>query len=71
MMETMDTLIEHIHDTGINLPEDMTDYQLRILCEVVIRYCDEHVKASLWAEPGDLLDHFELDRLDRDEEDEE
>jgi len=63
-------LIEHIHDTGISLPEDLTDYQLRILCEVVIRYCDEQVKNSLWAEPGDLLDHFELDRLDRDEEDE-
>jgi hypothetical protein len=53
------------------LPEDLTDYQLRILCEVVIRYCDEQVKNSLWAEPGDLLDHFELDRLDRDDEDEE
>jgi hypothetical protein len=64
-------LIQHIHDTGIDLPEDLTDYQLRILCEVVIRYCDEQVKNSLWAEPGDLLDHFELDRLDRDEEDEE
>ena len=70
-METMDTLIEHIYATGINLPEDMTDYQLRILCEVVIRYCDDHVKESLWAEPGDLLDHFELDRLDRDEEEDE
>jgi hypothetical protein len=67
----MNELIEHIHATGINLPEGMTDYQLRILCEVVIRYCDEHVKESLWAEPGDLLDHFELDRLDSDEEDEE
>ena len=67
----MNDLIQHIHDTGIDLPEDLTDYQLRILCEVVIRYCDEQVKNSLWAEPGDLLDHFELDRLDRDEEDEE
>jgi hypothetical protein len=67
----MNELIEHIHDTGIDLPESMTDYQLRILCEVVIRYCDDQVKESLWAEPGDLLDHFELDRLDSDEEDEE
>jgi hypothetical protein len=67
----LNELIQHIHDTGIDLPEDLTDYQLRILCEVVIRYCDEQVKNSLWAEPGDLLDHFELDRLDRDEEDEE
>jgi len=67
----MNTLIEHIHATGIRLPEGMTDYQLRILCEVVIRYCDEQVKETLWAEPGDLLDQFELDRLDRDEEDEE
>jgi hypothetical protein len=67
----MNTLIEHIHATGIGLPEGMTDYQLRILCEVVIRYCDEQVKETLWAEPGDLLDQFELDRLDRDEEDEE
>jgi hypothetical protein len=67
----MNTLIEHIHATGIDLPEDMTDYQLRILCEVVIRYCDEQVKETLWAEPGDLLDQFELDRLDSDEEDEE
>ena len=67
----MNELIEHIHDTGISLPEDLTDYQLRILCEVVIRYCDDYVKESLWAEPGDLLDHFELDRLDSDEEDEE
>jgi hypothetical protein len=67
----MNTLIEHIHATGIDLPKDMTDYQLRILCEVVIRYCDEQVKETLWAEPGDLLDQFELDRLDRDEEDEE
>jgi hypothetical protein len=66
----MNELIEHIHNTGIDLPESMTDYQLRILCEVIIRACDEQVKASLWAEPGDLLDHFELDRLDRDEEDE-
>jgi hypothetical protein len=66
----LNELIEHIHDTGIDLPEDLTDYQLRILCEVVIRYCDEQVKNSLWAEPGDLLDHFELDRLDRDDEDE-
>jgi len=66
----MNDLIQHIHDTGIDLPESMTDYQLRILCEVVIRACDEQVKTSLWAEPGDLLDHFELDRLDRDEEDE-
>jgi hypothetical protein len=67
----MNTLIEHIHATGISLPEGMTDYQLRILCEVVIRYCDEQVKETLWAEPGDLLDQFELDRLDSDEEDEE
>jgi len=67
----MNELIQHIHDTGIDLPEDLTDYQLRILCEVVIRYCDEQVKNSLWAEPGDLLDHFELDRLDSEEEDEE
>ena len=67
----MNALIEHIHATGIDLPEDMTEYQLRILCEVVIRYCDAHVKASLWAEPGDLLDHFELDRLNRDEEEDE
>jgi len=66
----MNELIQHIHDTGIRLPKDLTDYQLRILCEVIIRYCDEQVKNSLWAEPGDLLDHFELDRLDRDEEDE-
>jgi hypothetical protein len=67
----MNDLIEHIHATDIDLPQDLTDHQLRILCEVVIRYCDEQVKESLWAEPGDLLDHFELDRLDRDEEDEE
>jgi hypothetical protein len=67
----MNELIEHIHDTGISLPQDLTDYQLRILCEVIIRYCDEQVKEKLWAEPGDLLDHFELDRLDRDDEDEE
>jgi len=64
----MNELIQHIHDTGIDLPQDLTDYQLRILCEVVIRACDEQVKESLWAEPGDLLDHFELDRLDSDEE---
>jgi len=64
----MNELIQHIHDNGVDLPQDMTDYQLRILCEVVIRYCDEQVKESLWAEPGDLLDHFELDRLDSDEE---
>ena len=64
----MNDLIQHINSTGIGLPEDLTDYQLRILCEVVIRYCDEQVKETLWAEPGDLLDHFELDRLDRDEE---
>jgi hypothetical protein len=64
----MNKLIQHIHDTGINLPQDLTDYQLRILCEVVIRACDEQVKESLWAEPGDLLDHFELDRLVSDEE---
>jgi hypothetical protein len=67
----MNDLIQHIHDTGIDLPQDLTEYQLRILSEVIIRYCDDYVKASLWAEPGDLLDHFELDRLDRDEEDEE
>jgi hypothetical protein len=67
----MNELIQHIHDTGIDLPKDLTDYQLRILCEVVIRYCDEQVKNSLWAEPGDLLDHFKLDRLDSEEEDEE
>ena len=67
----MNELIQHIYDTGIDLPEGITDYQLRILCEVVIRYCDEQVKESLWAEPGDLLDQFELDRLDSDEEDEE
>jgi hypothetical protein len=67
----LNELIQHIHDTGISLLEDLTDYQLRILCEVVIRYCDEQVKNSLWAEPGDLLDHFELDRLDRDEDEEE
>jgi hypothetical protein len=60
----MNELIQHIHDTGIDLPKDMTDYQLRILCEVVIRYCDEHIKVNLWAEPGDLLDHFDLDRID-------
>jgi hypothetical protein len=64
----MNELIQHIHDTGIDLPESMTDYQLRILCEVVIRYCDDQVKESLWAEPGDLLDHFELDRLDSDKD---
>ena len=64
----MNELIQHIHNTGIDLPQDLTDYQLRILCEVVIRYCDDQVKESLWAEPGDLLDHFELDRLDCDEE---
>ena len=64
----MNELIQHIHDTDIDLPESMTDYQLRILCEVVIRYCDEQVKESLWAEPGDLLDHFELDRLDSDKD---
>lgn len=67
----MNELIQHIYDTGIDLPQDMTDYQLRILCEVVIRYCDEQITVSRWAEPGDLLDHFELDRLDNDEEDEE
>jgi hypothetical protein len=67
----MNDLIQHIHDTGIDLPQNLTEYQLRILSEVIIRYCDDYVKASLWAEPGDLLDHFELDRLDRDEEDEE
>jgi len=67
----MNDLIEHIHATDIDLPQDLTDYQLRILCEVIIRYCDEQVKESLWAEPGDLLDHFELDRLDSDKEDEE
>jgi hypothetical protein len=67
----MNDLIQHIHDTGIDLPQDLTEYQLRILSEVIIRYCDDYVKASLWAEPGDLLDHFKLDRLDRDEEDEE
>jgi hypothetical protein len=66
----MNDLIQHIHDTGIDLPESMTDYQLRILCEVVIRACEKHITESLWAEPGDLLDHFDLDRLDRDEEDE-
>jgi hypothetical protein len=66
----MNDLIEHIHATDIDLPQDLTDYQLRILCEVIIRYCDEQVKESLWAEPGDLLDHFELDRLDSDKEDE-
>jgi hypothetical protein len=60
----MNELIQHIHDTGIDLPRDITDYQLRILCEVVIRYCDEQVKISLWAEPGDLLDHFELNQTD-------
>jgi hypothetical protein len=64
----MNELIQHIHDTDIDLPESMTDYQLRILCEVVIRYCDEQVKESLWAEPGDLLDHFELARLDSDKD---
>jgi hypothetical protein len=58
----MNELIQHIHDTGIDLPRDITDYQLRILCEVVIRYCDEQVKNSLWAEPGDLLDHFGLNQ---------
>jgi hypothetical protein len=67
----MNDLIEHIHATDIDLPQDLTDHQLRILCEAVIRYCDEQVKESLWAEPGDLLDHFELDRLDSDKEDEE
>jgi len=67
----MNDLIQHIHDTGIDLPQDLTEYQLRILSEVIIRYCDDYVKASLWAEPGDLLDHFELDCLNRDEEDEE
>jgi len=66
----MNELIQHIHDTGIELPQDLTDYQLRILCEVIIRYCDEQVKVSLWAEPGDLLDHFELARLASEEEDE-
>ena len=66
----MNDLIEHIHAIDIDLPQDLTDYQLRILCEVIIRYCDEQVKESLWAEPGDLLDHFELDRLDSDKEDE-
>ena len=58
----MNELIQHIHDTGIDLPRDITDYQLRILCEVVIRYCDEQVKNSLWAEPGDLLDNFGLNQ---------
>jgi hypothetical protein len=67
----MNDLIKHIHATDIDLPQDLTDHQLRILCEVIIRYCDEQVKESLWAEPGDLLDHFELDRLDSDKEDEE
>jgi len=64
----MNELIQHIHATSIDLPESMTDYQLRSLCEVVIRYCDDHVKESLWAEPGDLLDHFEMDRLDSDKD---
>jgi len=66
----MNTLIEHIHATGISLPQDLTDYQLRILCEVVIRSCEAYIIESLWAEPGDLLDHFELDRLELKEEDE-
>jgi hypothetical protein len=59
----MNELIQHIHDTGIDLPPSITDHQLRILCEVVIRACNEYVTASLWAEPGDLLDHYDLEQV--------
>ena len=57
----MKKLLQHIRDTGIDLPDDLTDSQLSTLCEVVIRACDEYTKENLWAEPGDLLDHFGIE----------
>ena len=54
----MNKLIEHIKATGIDLPTDITDHQLAILCEVVIRACDQYIIDNSWAEPGELLEHF-------------
>jgi hypothetical protein len=58
----MDNLLQHLKDTGIDLPENFTDYQLRILCEVVVRHCEQYVGDNLWAEPGDLLSYYELEK---------
>ena len=57
----MKKLLQHIRDTGIDLPDNLTDAQLSTLCEVVIRACDDYAKENLWAEPGDLLDHFGIE----------
>ena len=56
----MDALIEHLQQCGIELPIAFTDHQLRILCEAVIRHCEASIEDMQWAEPGDLLAHYEL-----------
>lgn len=63
----MNELLQHIKDTGIDLPPDITDHQLRILCEVVVRHCEQYVEDNQWAEPGDLLSYYELETGDDDE----
>lgn len=57
----MEELIQHIRDTGIDFPKDITDHQLAILCEVVIRSCDQYIVDNSRAEPGELLEHFEIE----------
>lgn len=50
----------HLQQCGIELPIAFTDHQLRILCEAVIRHCEASIEDMQWAEPGDLLAHYEL-----------